>query len=198
MDQRTDDELSRRAPEERRARIVDAAEALMAAHGFDETSIAEVARRAGVAVGTVYLYFPDKASLRLGVANARKAKIAELIDRHSGAATGPLRDRIAALIEPLMAHMLSVPPVLSAYDRARLEAMGPEAVRAFAAVDNAILRFIDGLAAEGLARAPDRGVAALMASGLVMGAVDACRRGESDTDTAIRAVIDALSRWWGP
>lgn len=196
MTQKTEEPLSRRAPEERRARIVGAAEALMTTKGFEATSISDVARAAGVAVGTVYLYFPDKASLRFGVVNARKSRIAAFIDRQRVVETGSLHARVTALIEPLMEMILREPPLSPAYDRARLEAMGPDALRAFAAVDDAILRFLDGLHEAGLARAPDRGVAALMASGLVMGAVDACRRGESDLPAASAEVIAALTRWW--
>ncbi len=49
--------------ERTRARILDAAEAEFGARGFHEASIADIARRAGVAHGTVYLYFPSKEAL---------------------------------------------------------------------------------------------------------------------------------------
>lgn len=43
--------------------ILDAAEALFVAHGYEGTSIADIARRAGVAVGTVYRLHADKPAL---------------------------------------------------------------------------------------------------------------------------------------
>ena len=46
-----------------RARLVEAAERLIASGGYGEASIARVAERAGVAVGTVYRHFPDEAAL---------------------------------------------------------------------------------------------------------------------------------------
>lgn len=45
-----------------RQAILDAAEAVIAEVGFERASVAEITRRAGVAQGTFYLYFPDKRS----------------------------------------------------------------------------------------------------------------------------------------
>jgi len=47
----------------RRAQIIDAAFREFAAHGFEATRLDDVARRAGVAKGTIYLYFRDKEDL---------------------------------------------------------------------------------------------------------------------------------------
>lgn len=46
-----------------RAALLEAGRACFAEAGFDGTTLAQVARRAGVAVGTVYVHFPDKATL---------------------------------------------------------------------------------------------------------------------------------------
>jgi AcrR family transcriptional regulator len=46
-----------------RTRLLDAAGELIAIGGYGEATIASVAERAGVAVGTVYRYFPSKAAL---------------------------------------------------------------------------------------------------------------------------------------
>lgn len=45
---------------ERRARILDAAEALASEGGYDAVQMREIAERAGVALGTLYRYFPSK------------------------------------------------------------------------------------------------------------------------------------------
>jgi AcrR family transcriptional regulator len=50
-----------------RARIVDAARQRFEAFGYRRTSIAEIARAAGVAVGTVYRYFAGKEAVFLAV-----------------------------------------------------------------------------------------------------------------------------------
>lgn len=46
-----------------RAALLDAGRACFADAGFEGTTLAQVAKRAGVAVGTVYVHFPDKATL---------------------------------------------------------------------------------------------------------------------------------------
>lgn len=47
----------------RRQAILDAAEPAFSEHGFHEACLTEIARRSGFAVGTLYLYFEDKADL---------------------------------------------------------------------------------------------------------------------------------------
>lgn len=48
---------------DKRARLLDAALALFESRGFDGVAVPEIARAAGVATGTVYLYFQDKRAL---------------------------------------------------------------------------------------------------------------------------------------
>ncbi len=48
---------------EKRTRILAAARGAFAERGYEKTSVAEIVRRAGVAHGTFYLYFPAKADL---------------------------------------------------------------------------------------------------------------------------------------
>jgi AcrR family transcriptional regulator len=46
-----------------RQNLLDAAEAVFGELSFDRASVAEITRRAGVAQGTFYIYFPDKTSI---------------------------------------------------------------------------------------------------------------------------------------
>ncbi len=57
------DPRTRRPAEEREAQIIDAAFTAFAANGLDETRLEDIARLAGVAKGTIYLYFPNKEAL---------------------------------------------------------------------------------------------------------------------------------------
>jgi len=50
-------------PAGRRAAVLMHAAQIFAARGYEHASIAEIARAAGVAVGTVYRFFPDKPAL---------------------------------------------------------------------------------------------------------------------------------------
>src|SRR6186713_757383 len=51
------------AAEATRARVLDAAKALFSERGIDKVTIAEIARRAGVAGSTVYALFASKAGI---------------------------------------------------------------------------------------------------------------------------------------
>jgi AcrR family transcriptional regulator len=53
--------------EQRRREILDAALHLFLTKGFDETTVQGIARDAGVAIGTVYLYFSSKEHVLLGL-----------------------------------------------------------------------------------------------------------------------------------
>jgi AcrR family transcriptional regulator len=53
----------RAAPQERQDHILKAALDVFSEHGFAATRLEDVAQRAGVAKGTLYLYFPDKEAL---------------------------------------------------------------------------------------------------------------------------------------
>ncbi len=53
----------RRLPEERPQQILDAALSVFAEHGIDGAKLEEIAARAGVSKGTIYLYFPSKEEL---------------------------------------------------------------------------------------------------------------------------------------
>ena len=54
-------------PEVRREQLLDAAAAVMVEKGFTSMTVADVAERAGVAKGTVYLYFDTKEDLVTGL-----------------------------------------------------------------------------------------------------------------------------------
>src|SRR4051795_12976164 len=60
-----------------RERVIHAARRCMARQGLD-AGMEEIARRAGVGVGTVYRHFPTKEALIEGLAAARFQRLAEL------------------------------------------------------------------------------------------------------------------------
>src|SRR5512141_750716 len=53
----------RRLPEERPRQIVDAALAVFGEHGLAGARLEDIAKRAGVSKGTIYLYFANKEEL---------------------------------------------------------------------------------------------------------------------------------------
>jgi len=52
--------MARRFDEEKKRAIVDAAIRLITLNGFEATPMSAIAREAGVAAGTIYIYFPSK------------------------------------------------------------------------------------------------------------------------------------------
>ncbi|MBO0865997.1 MAG: helix-turn-helix transcriptional regulator, partial [Mycobacterium sp.] len=59
----------------RRAAVVQAAEAEFAAHGFSRGSLNVIARRAGVAKGSLFQYFADKADLYAFIADEASQRV---------------------------------------------------------------------------------------------------------------------------
>ena len=121
------------AKEKKRRRIVDAASELFIRHGYRKTSVDEVARKAGVAKGTLYLYFATKADLLIQAVAEEKRVI---LERFKPIVDGemPGRERLKAWLRevllsvpkmPLSARMMSgdreIHLVLEAMDSALLE-----------------------------------------------------------------------------
>jgi TetR/AcrR family transcriptional regulator, fatty acid metabolism regulator protein len=75
---------------DKRERILDAAERVFAEHGFFNTRVAEIAKVAGVADGTIYLYFKSKDDLLISLFESRMERvIALLVDAMAAAPTAP-------------------------------------------------------------------------------------------------------------
>lgn len=70
-----------REKQDRRRRILTAAEAVFSVRGFHEASVNEIARQAGMAAGTVYLYFEDKADLYGQLIVDKMTEVVALMDR---------------------------------------------------------------------------------------------------------------------
>lgn len=84
--------------EERRRTLVEAADALLRDHSYARVRIEDVARRAGVAKGTVFLYFTNKESLVLAVLRSRLTHSFAQIDERLAGVTPPASEREIARI----------------------------------------------------------------------------------------------------
>src|SRR5204863_6962653 len=83
---------------DKRQAIVDAARSLFTTAGYEATTIADVARKAGVAVGTVYLYFKNKTELLYALKGDWETEYLELMARPELQAI-PHHKRARSLIE---------------------------------------------------------------------------------------------------
>jgi len=86
------------------AEILDAAEAVIAANGVAGASIAAIARRAGVAVGTLYNYFPDRDAIVAALFRARRTALSPRI-RAALPAAGGFEARLAGFLRGVLAAM---------------------------------------------------------------------------------------------
>jgi len=68
----------RRRAEARPDEVLDAAVQLFAERGFAATTVEQIAKRAGLSKGAVYLYFPSKKALLEGLVHRAVAPIAEM------------------------------------------------------------------------------------------------------------------------
>ena len=73
-----------RTPQQERSRrtrqeVLDAAVACFEARGYDETTTAAIAKRAGIAVGTLYGYFPDKRAILLELWDVTAKQIGDYV-----------------------------------------------------------------------------------------------------------------------
>src|SRR5579872_6701385 len=88
----------RRLPEERPQQILDAALSVFAEHGIDAAKLEEIAARAGVSKGTIYLYFQSKEELFREVVRQRVGPAMANADI-AGASDGPAEDQLRAYLE---------------------------------------------------------------------------------------------------
>lgn len=74
---------------DKRERILDAAERVFAAHGFYHAKVSEIAREAGVADGTIYLYFKNKEALLIALFESRMEEVTGRLQRATDAVDDP-------------------------------------------------------------------------------------------------------------
>ncbi len=82
----------------RQAEILNAGFEVFAAHGYEAARIDDVARQAGVAKGTIYLYFRDKEQLF-------RAVVRSLVQKRFDAIAGDFEGKAGELLRELLSRM---------------------------------------------------------------------------------------------
>lgn len=95
---------------EKRKAILEAAEELFPHKGFANTTMQEISQKAGLAKGTLYLYFKSKEELYLTVCIQGIAGFGEAIENARRRARGP-EEKIRAVYLTYIRHSLSEPNV---------------------------------------------------------------------------------------
>lgn len=188
-------EPGKEADVDKRQLIMDAARELFTIKGYETTTISEVARSAGVGVGTVYLYFKNKNDLLYGVKEDWDNEFLKFMARPEIQAT-PHHLRARPLVEAVF--------MLCAQETEMVQLMGmqPEMVGEWhthdgGTVQAALQVMFDEAQAAGAFREVDSKAAAVIAYGMVNQALIQCfviDEGKDET-LYIETVVDALEQW---
>ena len=95
----------RRRAEERPDELLDAALALFVEQGYAHTSVAQIARAAGVSKGAVYLYFPSKQAILEGLVQRAVAPVAERALAQADFAQDDMRATLGAVLGVILAGL---------------------------------------------------------------------------------------------
>jgi AcrR family transcriptional regulator len=82
----------------RRSELVDAAIGVIAEHGFDRTTVRDIARSAGAAAGSVHYYFKNKDELLQAAFDELEMRFRDRVAETLAAVESP-RDQLVALVE---------------------------------------------------------------------------------------------------
>ena len=102
-------------PGDKRERILAAAETVFARHGFFAARVTEIAKEAGVADGTIYLYFKSKDDVLISLFESRMKQVNDAL--RAAIAPEPPKDQLRAFIkrylqlvhdEPAAAEVLTI------------------------------------------------------------------------------------------
>ncbi len=170
----------RRRPNERPTEILQAALDVFAERGLARARVEDIAARAGVSKGTVYLYFSGKEELFI---EAIRDKVARTLEGLASAApAGPSTVRLDGFLEAHWAH-LRRPQFASMYRLIMAELhQFPELTRFYAEeVSGKVIELLAGILGDGVERGEFRSVdpfvtARIIVSQLVQHAVWTSRR----------------------
>jgi AcrR family transcriptional regulator len=127
---------------DKRRRILAAATAVFAERDFHQVLVSEVAARAGVGKGTVYLYFPTKDHLHRGALEASLERVAAEVEQAADADAPPsevLRDVVVAILRFFWRrqHLLTV---VQRYEQRHARRARERRQRVIGAVERALAR----------------------------------------------------------
>ena len=128
--------------DDKRQRILAAATAVFAERDFHRVQVSEVASRAGVGKGTVYLYFPTKDDLHRVALQASLERLAVDVEAAASAA-GPVDETLEAIVLGILRffwrrqHLLTL---VQRYEQRRTRRVGARGHRALVAVEQVLAR----------------------------------------------------------
>jgi AcrR family transcriptional regulator len=196
-----------RTPQQARSRrtreeILHAAVACFEARGYDETTTAAIARKAGIAVGTLYGYFHDKRAILLELLDGTSKTIGDYVVQNLDPARWrdtDAHESVRQLIDAVF-HTRTINPGMQRilWERYFKDPEFRQAVEAIAQrIRGAMLKLFEALQSDGRLRVTDLPTAAFLihaaiewtASRLVLG------ESEAEIDPAVAGASDMVSRF---
>jgi AcrR family transcriptional regulator len=178
-------------PTAKRAAILAAASYLFADPGYDRTSIAEIARHANVAVGSVYRLFEDKRTLLAAVHDSVEDEfIAAIQDGWGGG--GGVEERMAAISVGLFTKAQQLNQIVMVLSEQHFD--GSKLHKSKQRTVHAIAQIIEDGIANGVMRVVPPVPTAEIGYGIVSGAMAGCfmREVQGDPEVFINLVSRAL------
>lgn len=169
----------KRSGAETKKRILAAASRVFAARGYLRASVREVARRAGISIGGVYLYFPNKRELYTGLI---RGQMDEFLGRMEGLRDEPPESALRKVVESYMEIAVTRTKMLSmSIKEFDLEFKKPLKDAFFRSQQDLISDILARGVAEGAFRKMDCNATALMILSSLRGAILAYLTGHIPT-----------------
>jgi AcrR family transcriptional regulator len=141
-------EMVREETGSKRQAIIEAARNIFAQKGYEDTTIAEIAEAAGVAVGTVYLYFRNKREIYTSVSLTMMASIAAVIEDPS-ITTLPIEQVPRAIIEAIFHSSHQKSGLMSLF---QVDIQSEEEIQQHKAAEELITKAIDNFLRQAIAQ----------------------------------------------
>ncbi len=152
----------------KRRAIIEAARNIFAQKGYEDTTIAEVAEEAGVAVGTVYLYFHNKREIYTSVSLDQIVALAAVME-DPRIVTLPLEQMPRAIIEAVFRICHQNNRLMSVF---KVDIQSEEEIKLHKAADELITNALDNLLRQAIAQGQLMPFDTEMYSKLLFGLVD--------------------------
>jgi TetR/AcrR family transcriptional regulator, transcriptional repressor for nem operon len=180
----------------RRDQILDAAEQALLARGIAAATMADVADAAGIAKGTVYLYFGSKADL---LADLRTRYIERFSDTLAGALTGPARAKPMTRLDRFIEQFFDYAMAHRRMHHLLFHEAGFSEDDAFAGVRHLLSDFIATAIADGDFAPADAGMlSGFVLSGLHDALVSALHAGDADLRRRVTGAKELTRRLLKP